>query len=179
MLLAKLHLDPGETILLEIRKHWFVFVWHTLASLTGAVLPLIIFTSFEILLPDNFLALLNSHLPVVIFVYMLWLLIMWTVFFIQWTNYYLDVWYITEKRIIDVEQKHMFHREVSNLRFDKIQDISIEVKGVLATFLNFGDLKVQTAAEDSSEFKMNMAASPERVREIIFSRHNKEAERKV
>ncbi len=172
MLLSKLNLDPGETIILEIRRHWFIFIGFTIASIFGALLPAVAFTVFEIFLPDQLMKTVNEHISLSIFVYMLWLLLMWLIFFIQWTNYYLDVWYITEKRIIDVNQKGMFHREVSNLRFDKIQDISIEVKGVLATFLNFGDLKVQTAAEDSSEFTMKTANAPERVRQIIFSRHN-------
>lgn len=178
MLFSKLNLDPGETIILEVRKHWFVFLGFSVVSALAILIPLIAFVGFEVFLPKDLVATINAHLSLAVFVYMIWILLVWVIFFIQWTNYYLDVWYITEKRIIDVNQKGIFHREVSNLRFDKIQDVSIEVRGLLATFLNFGDLQVQTAAEDSSGFKMKMAVAPERVRQIIFSRHNKEAEKK-
>ena len=112
-----------------------------------------------------------------VFIYSVWLLASWVCFAIQWTNFSLDVWYVTQRRIIDVEQKGIFHREISNLRFDKIQDISIEVTGFIATMLNFGDIHVQTAAEDSSDFFMHNARNPERVRKIIFSQHNVESER--
>lgn len=177
MLFSRLHLDPGETVVLEVRKHWFVFIGYVIGSILAALVPVALFAGFEFLVPEKLLVIVNSHITIAVFAYLIWLLMVWTVFFVQWTNYYLDVWYITEKRIIDVNQKGLFHREVSNLRFDKIQDISIEVKGMLATFLNFGDLQVQTAAEDSSEFRMKMTRAPERVREVIFSRHNKEAEK--
>ena len=111
------------------------------------------------------------------FLYALWLLVLWISFFIQWTNYYLDVWYITEKRIIDVEQKGIFSRNVSSIRFDKIQDINVEVRGVVATFLNYGNVEVQTASETSGSFIMKNASRPELIRQVVFSQHNKQSER--
>lgn len=177
MLASRLNLDPGETIIHEVRRHWFVFLTRTIVIFFAALAPAILYVVLYEFLPANFAALLQSHIPETIFLYSLWLLLAWVFFFVQWTNYYLDVWYVTEKRIIDVDQKGLFHREVSNLRFDKIQDISVEVKGIIPTFLNFGDLRVQTAAEDSANFFMPQAMRPDDVRKIIFSRHNREAEK--
>lgn len=176
MLFTKLHLDPGETILLEVRRHWIVFLGPTVFFVLLAVIPIIAYTLVISLAPSQAVSFALKYFSFLLFIYSIWLLFLWMGFFIRWTNYYLDVWYITEKRIIDVEQKRVFHREVSNLRFDKIQDVSIEVKGIIATFLNFGDLKVQTAAEDSSDFFMDSAARPEDVRKVIFMHHNKQAE---
>jgi energy-coupling factor transporter transmembrane protein EcfT len=176
-LFSKLNLDPGETIILEVRRHWIVFISRIVFFLVLFVAPPIIYTLTVAFAPATVTIYAYAYFSMLLFLYSLWLLLLWTGLFIQWTNYYLDVWYITEKRIIDVNQKRIFHREVSNLRFDKIQDISIEVKGIVATFLNFGDLKVQTAAEDSSDFFMVSAARPEEVRKVIFSHHNKEAEK--
>jgi hypothetical protein len=114
---------------------------------------------------------------ILLFVYAVWLMALWMSFFIQWTNYYLDVWYVTEKRIIDVEQKRLFHRSVSSLRFDKIQDISIEVRGLIDTFFDIGNIRVQTAAENSADFVMLHAGSPDRVRNLIFRQHNIQSEK--
>ena len=171
-----LHLDPGENILLEVRKHWFVFFAHGFFLAVAAVLPLIVFGFFEYYIRQQF-SVGNSFEILASFVYSLWLLTLWISFFVQWTNYYLDVWYITDKRIIDIEQRSMFYREVSNLRFDKIQDVTIEVRGILATFLDFGNIKVQTASENSKDFFMSYAAHPDRIRKLIFEQHNKVAER--
>jgi hypothetical protein len=172
-----LHLDNNETIILEVRKHWFVFLWNIVVFKLCVILPLILYFVLYAYVPASAQLLFKVYAAHFIFVYSVWLLLVWVAFAIQWTNYYLDVWYVTQKRIIDVEQKGIFHREISNLRFDKIQDISIEVTGFIATMLNFGDIQVQTAAEDSSDFLMKSARNPERVRKVIFSQHNFEAER--
>jgi hypothetical protein len=171
-----LHLDPEETILIEVRKHWFVFFSYGLFLFVASIAPPIF---YELII--NFIKIdvpiLGNFSSLTLFAYMLWLLILWMGFFIQWTNYYLDVWYVTEKRIIDINQQSMFHREISSLRLDKIQDLSINVRGFLATFLNFGDIHVQTAAEDSDDFLMTNVSNPENIRQVIFSHHNKEAEK--
>lgn len=169
-------LDPGEHVLLEVRKHWFVFVAQGIFHLFAAFVP---FFAYEFIvkrlpyrIPDAF-----NPTGLSLFFYSLWLLSLWISFFVQWTNYYLDVWYVTEKRIIDVEQKALFNRSVASLRFEKIQDISIDVRGFISTFLNIGDIRVQTAAEDSGDFFMRKAASPDNIRNIIFAQHNVASEK--
>jgi uncharacterized membrane protein YdbT with pleckstrin-like domain len=103
---------------------------------------------------------------------------LWLSFFINWTKYYLDVWYVTEKRIIAVDQRGIFNRGISNLRFDKIQDVTIDVKGFIATLLNYGNVKVQTAGEDNYEFSMSVVSNPENVRKVIFNQHNEIGDRR-
>jgi uncharacterized membrane protein YdbT with pleckstrin-like domain len=174
-----LNLDQDEKVILEVRKHWYVFVWTFLGLVMGLFLPIAVFITGYALVPLEFKEYFLLAQPYVVFIYFIYALGIWASFAMTWTNFYLDVWYVTEKRIIDIDQKRIFNREISNLRFDKIQDISIEVKGVIATFLNFGDIRVQTAGEDSSEFFMKNASNPERVRKIIFNQHNKESERPV
>jgi hypothetical protein len=50
--------------------------------------------------------------------------------------------------------------------------VSIEVKGFIATFLDYGDIKVQTASENSQDFFMGSVSKPEEVKRIIFAQHN-------
>ena len=65
--------------------------------------------------------------------------------FVLWTNYYLDVWILTSERIIDINQKNLFSRVISEFPINRVQNVSIEVHGVIETLLKFGDLKVETA----------------------------------
>lgn len=178
-MLKVLNLDQGETILLEVRKHWFVFLSAIFTFVVGVFFPIIIYGIFNSgLFPETInIKLSGSALFISLFVYTVWILILWVSFFVQWTNYYLDVWYVTDKRIIDIDQKQIFHRHVSNIRFDKIQDVSVEVKGIIATFFNFGDIHVQTASENSKEFFISYVADPERAKKIIFTQHHKVSER--
>lgn len=168
-----LHLDENEHVLLEVRRHWIVFLGNIISFIFFSALPLILYILAHVF-SVPFIEQLSQGpmVKIVTIFYLVWLLSFWLSFAITWTKYYLDVWYVTEKRIIDVEQKRIFHREVSNLRFDKIQDVTLEVQGFIATWLDFGNVKVQTAAEDSKDFYMTYVSRPEEVKRVIFMQHN-------
>jgi uncharacterized membrane protein YdbT with pleckstrin-like domain len=70
-------------------------------------------------------------------------------------------------------QKQFFDREISNLNFDKIQDITVDIHGLVPTMLNFGNVEVQTASEDKGDFIMRAVRDPDNVRKVIFDRHNR------
>src|SRR3989344_5967805 len=166
-----LHLDLDEHVIFEVRKHWIVFVGYALTLIFMAVIPYVFFFFLKMFFPSASNISLNfggNTEALFHFLYCLWLLILWISFFIHWTKYYLDAWYVTDKRIIIVDQRRLFNREISNVRFDRIQDVSIQVPGFLSTFLDFGNIEVQTASEDVCEFKMRTIRHPEKVRQIIF-----------
>ena len=174
MTYKQLHLEEGENVIFEVRKHWIVFVGQASALLFSALLPFILLTLgkvFEVDLPE--LNIPGNKSALFLFIYLLWLLTLWILFFLDWIKYYLDVWYVTEKRIIAIDQRKIFDREVSNLRFDKIQDVTIDVHGFIPTLLGFGNIRVQTASEDSKEFYMNSVRHPENLRKVIFTQQNK------
>jgi uncharacterized membrane protein YdbT with pleckstrin-like domain len=174
-----LHLDQDEHVILEVRKHWIVFVGHAMSLLFGAVVPFVVLILIARFAPHVFDSLvIPGNVPALfLFFYSLWLLFLWITFFLDWTKYFLNVWYVTEKRIIDVDQKRLFDREITNLRFDKIQDVTLDVHGFLQTMLNFGSVKVQTAAENSGDFFMTMVQNPDEVRRVIFNQHNEIGDR--
>lgn len=178
--------DEGEYIVKTVRKHWFVMLFVALTMLTLAVLPLILyfFIFFELsdfiftenaLIPNE---VLNLILAVIgkwgAFAYTLWLLILWTLFFVEWTDYYLDVWVITNKRVIDVEQKGFFNREITSFRYAQIQDITTDVKGVIQTLLKFGMIRIETAGDDlGRDIAIKYADRPEEARSIILKEQEK------
>jgi len=173
-----LHLDTDEHVIHEVRKHWIVFAAQGFGLLFTAFLPVILYTVFKILLPA-FVVSTETTFNVstfFVFCYSLWILALWISFFVNWTKYYLDVWYVTEKRIIAIQQKKIFDREITNLRFDKIQDITIDIHGFIPTLLGFGNVKVQTASEDNLEFTMNTVRYPDEVRRVIFNQQNKNSD---
>lgn len=142
-----IQLFPDEKIVLEVRRHWFMFFLQTLYLAVFIAVPLgfwaaLAYTNTFIVNPEL--------LPIFNLIAAAWLLMVWMVFFINWTNFYLDAWLITNKRIIDIEQYALFNREVGDFRIDNIQNITINVEGVIATLLNFGDVLVETAAENKN-----------------------------
>ena len=93
-----LHLEPDEHVILEVRKHWIVFLGHAVWLLLAALLPFIIYQLAEQFVPgvatfiDNIFANINGNKSaLLLFFYSLWLLFLWVSFFLEWTKYYLDV----------------------------------------------------------------------------------------
>lgn len=167
-----LSLDHNEHIILKIRKHWFLLAVHVVILTALFILPLIlarVVAYFNILHFGG-----NAAALAAVFVG-IWLLALWISFFSFWTTFYFDVWVVTNKRIIDIDQRRLFNREIATMRLDRIQDIVIEVRGILASVLNLGVLKVQSAGE-SQEFVMTGVAEPYKVKDAIARLANQAAE---
>ncbi len=97
----------------------------------------------------------------------LFLLILWQAIWLVITNYYLDSWIVTNKRTIHTELRGLFSRIVSSVPHDRIQDITIDIHGILPTVLHFGDLHIQTAGE-FREFIFRQIPDPYKTKEVIF-----------
>lgn len=169
-------LDPEEKVILELRKHWFVIFFQGLflflVALAPALAVYLVVKFYPIILEFNFGG------PIIYlfsFFYFIWLLVIWVIFFVEWTDYYLDVWYVTPKRIVAIDQKGLFRREVIDLRFEKVQDATVEISGLIETLLNFGDIHVQTAGA-GREIKLRSAKNPHEAKRTILSRHSQALE---
>lgn len=161
-------IDPSEKIILKVRKHKLSLVFETLFLSLFIILPPFLFWVSE-----NTTSIKGNDLALFTAIYSGILLIAWIIFFVIWTNYYLDVLIVTDKKVVYVEQKGFFSREAATLRLDKIQDISVSVSGILATFLNFGTLKIQSAGE-APEFVIRDIPEPNKVKMIIYNLYNKQ-----
>lgn len=172
--------EEGEEIIKIVRRHYFVILPTITFLVLCAVAPIII---IQIALSDLFQfddALKNSIQNFIsewkVFGFSIWLLILWVVFFIEWTDYYLDIWILTDRRILDVEQKGFFNREVTSLSYHRIQDITVETRGLIETLFKFGTLHVQTAGS-SREIVIRDAHYPEEARSLMIKLQQKYREK--
>jgi hypothetical protein len=94
-------------------------------------------------------------------------LAIWEFFFTEFVSYYLDLWIITNDRLIGIEQEALFARTVAELDLYKIQDITSEVKGIFPTIFNFGNVFIQTAAEEG-RFHLKNVPDPHNLRRKIM-----------
>lgn len=165
-----IQLHENEKIVLQKRRHWYAIVAESFMLAVAAIALATLF--FAALVSPAIRTMLDAYLGLVLFVLATWLLLLWMVFFVLFTNYYLDVLIITNKRLIDIEQHGLFTRDLVEVRLDKVQDIKVKVFGVLASLLDFGDLHIQTAGS-SREVVVHRIAHPQQVREVISKYHNK------
>jgi len=166
-----INLDENEKIIAIFRKHSFYFNLQIVGLLLFTLIPIFIYPFFETLVLKND----SGFTYLFIFIYLIYLAILWVILFIKWTDYYLDIWVLTDKKLIDVEQKGLFSREISSMRLDKIQDVKMDVTGILNTILGIGTISIQTAGSDK-EFIIRNAKNPKKVKELILSAHGKQIE---
>ncbi len=165
----KIQMEADEHVLIQMRKHWFVIAVQMLGVVTGALIPVILYAVLMYAFTHiGTVTIPNIPVPFLIAVYAIWLLLMWMALFNIWTNYYLDIWTITNKRIIVVDQKRLFSRSTGSFRLDRLQDINVEINGFIATFLNFGTIEAETASGSDDEFKATGLPDPRELKSIIL-----------
>lgn len=150
------------------RKHWWVLARHTwLVALAlvaaGAALARTVAVGGPI--PARWWAMGTAVLA------------LWAAYrYEDWRN---DLYILTDEHIVDVERRPLGLRaERRQARLGQIQDIRLVVPNPLATYLGYGDVVVETAAE-TGRFTFDRVHNPEAVAQEIFARLDALREREV
>lgn len=170
MLLEKIHLESDEKILTQVRRHWFILMSQMAMLVLAALMPLPLLWLASTLSNQYLNATfdLSVYTPEITFVYGLWLLFLWIGMFTIWTNYYLDILTVTDRRAILINQKGLFRRNVTSFRLERLQDMNIEINGLLATLFDYGDVQVETAGHAEEEFKTTGLPKPRELKGLIL-----------
>lgn len=160
-------LEENEMILKVVRKHWFIIFSQVFSIVLAGVLPFILIAISSAFTVTNTL-LTELHVDGIIISYFsgVWLLIVNIALVGIWTDYYLDMWIITNKRIISIDQQGFFRRSVSSFRFERLQDITVDIKGFIETMLDFGKITADTAGHDP--FTIRGIPNPRGVKSLIL-----------
>jgi hypothetical protein len=156
------YMDEDEDLIVKTRKHWFLVTREFLGIGLLIVLPTLGLT----LVPteQNLL-----QIPIVLFLFCLWMMVCVMGIATIWTNYYLDIWVVTNKRIVNIEQISLFNRDITTMRLERVQDATIEIRGFFADYFNFGNLIIHSAAHgNEGEKTFEGIPDPEGVKAIIL-----------
>jgi len=140
------HREPGEKIVFFLHRHWFILVKVVVSYVFLAILPIIAYFFIQKELSyilDSDITIIFLNLLIFTF-YLYW----WLLFYHAFLDYFLDIWIVTNRRVINIEQKSLFHRVVAEHKLFRIQDVMSEQKGMLPTFLDYGQIHIQTAATE-------------------------------
>lgn len=157
---------PDEAIIAVIHRHWFDIAVHFAAIGVIFLLQILSIALFgalgtyfggTLLWPEFLL----FHSVATMF--------LWLYGFFVWIDYWLDVWVVTNDRVINVEQAGLFSRQVSELHFRNVQDVTTSVHGVIPTLLDYGDVEVQTAAENR-RFLFRHVPNPYEIKSMVIER---------
>lgn len=66
------------------------------------------------------------------------------IFFPSWIGWHFSVFIVTNQRFLQIKQKGLFNRSVTDISLQQIQSISYEVAGIQETLLGFGTIIMRT-----------------------------------
>jgi len=158
----ELDLREGEYLVSIMRKHWFILFLQVIPFKILFLFPLFALA----LIPA--VNMNDATVATIVFFCALWMLILLMVIFTIWTNYFLDIWIVTNHRIMDIEQRTLFNREVKTLRMETVQDVQTDRIGVFQEFLDFGTIRVQTAGTGGTDAKIIGIPKPGYERNLIM-----------
>lgn len=150
----RFNLRPDEHVVAVIRRS-------VIAHAASAGLAfLCVFLAFFLIVP----LFARGRFGVAVFVLLIVLGILAT--FRAFWFWYGTAFIITGARIIDSDQRGVFHRRISEAPFERVEDITIEIRGVISTIFHLGTVRVQTASAQAL-LELRMVPRPELVHELL------------
>ncbi|MEK7120325.1 MAG: PH domain-containing protein [Patescibacteria group bacterium] len=167
----KITLNPNEIIIKSAHRHVIGVFLRILPHLLTLIILLILLSStlyLDTLSNDWLLALA----PIFRFMIAVGLIIDWlalgTMIMLE---YFLTSFILTNERVIKIRQEGIFSKSIFISDIDRVQDIHVEQKGVIAHFYNFGTIRVTTASEVGEIF-FNELPDPASFQKNIFDAIN-------
>lgn len=156
---------PYEDRIAVFRRHGIILLRDLLIPVALGVLPFGVYGFLRANFPEVLAHAVGG--PALILAASAYALGMLLFLFTQFLDYELDVWVVTNDRFVNIEQQGLFARTISELDLWRVQDVTSEVKGVLPTFFNYGDVYVQTAGA-RERFVLEQVPHPHEVRKLIL-----------
>ena len=149
--------EKDEKIVLFLRRHFFTNVGWLIMTLCLALVPIFAFSFFVF----EFVPLSFRFTG-----FIAWYLLTFAFAFERFLSWFFNVNIVTDKRIIDVNFPSILYKDISEAKLDNIQDVSSKTGGFARSFLNYGDVLIQTAGT-LPEFSFEAIPFPDKVAEII------------
>ncbi len=143
--LFKNYLGDGEKISFVIHRHLFMQLGD-FAKITffGLIVPLFVMWLF----------------PKTIVITGVWFLVGVVRFIYEFFDWYYDAWLVTDVSIIAITWQGFFEKSSARIEYHIIQGIGYEVKGIVRTIFNYGDITLEKFTGNASVF--NGAVRPKK-----------------
>jgi signal transduction histidine kinase len=162
--------SSDEEVLLVVHKHWVGFIPDALF----AVLPGLILFIFWRLPEESVGSILHTMFTLFL---PLGAMIVWILLAMLWTNYFLDMLILTDRRIFYTSQINLSNRTIEEWDIQDIQHVNVEMGNVLESFFNYGTLGLETKGT-GEVILLDDIPNPEYVSAIILKQDDRFGELK-
>lgn len=99
-------------------------------------------------------------------VFLVWLVVGLTLLARAYVRYSRTVFLITDSRVVDHDQRGLFHRVVTQARYEEIDEASVKIKGIAPTLLRYGTLTLKLHGS-SADIQVDAVPRPAHLADLI------------
>lgn len=155
-----------EKVVFTARRHPLTFIPYVLFFLLLLIIPFGLYWLLQNSTLNSYLLTPTGH-TLGILAASVYYLSTFLFFYTNFVTFHLDLWIVTNDRLLDIDQKSLFDRSISELDLYQIQDASSEVSGFFASIFNYGTISLQTAGT-IEKFIFKNVSNPSKLRELIL-----------
>lgn len=155
---------PHEKIILFLRSHFITNLSWIIVSIVLIIVPLILVIFLN-----------NTHLPffssevttrfTVVFI-LLYYLIVFSYVFLSFLSWFYNVFIVTTERILDIDYSDIVVHNMAETKLNHIEDVRYTQSGFIPSFIDYGNLFVQTAGTEEN-FEAFSIPKPAEATDII------------
>lgn len=159
LIFKKIDLKAGEEVVAVVRRFGMVFWPKILAAILLLALAFFfIFPLFDL-----------GQWGVAIFLFLILLALIYAAnIFVVW---YYNVFIVTDRRVIDIDQRGFFDRIVSEAPLRKIEDVTWRRRGFWQTIFRYGNVRIKIIDSDSG-LEIVKVRRPEKISQVIIDLAN-------
>lgn len=148
-------LQSGEEVIITIRRHWIVLAYSFLF-----LLILIVTSAVAIIISQEIIKIIGSAL----FwwgISLYWLIFL-TFIFVSWIYDELDIFIVTNKRIISIDRLWLFIHRTQECALDKVEEIDTQIAGIFQHIFYYWHIDIRTASGQSN-MRVRYAPKPKEI----------------
>lgn len=151
-LIFKNFLDQNERIVHVAHKHILVLKFSSAkTSFFGIMIPVGLYFLF----------------PQGLTIWLVWAFLGFCGLVYHFIDWYFDVWLLTSLGVIDIERNGLFDVTSTRIEYHMIEGIAYNIKGVLQTLFNYGDITIDKLGAKTSVV-LKDAASPKKLERLVM-----------
>lgn len=141
--------QKNEVVLCFSRKHWIVLVPHFIGF---GIFLAAVFSFFVFISQQDIEAVMNQAVyRIFAGLAIIGLTFYLHRFFCKFFNYYLQIFIVTNFRVLQLDQTLYFTKNRDSIDLPEIQDILIEQKGIVKTLLNYGEIQITLSSAHATK----------------------------
>ncbi len=164
-LIEFIHKKSYEQIIKTVRRSPVTFIPYVAVFIILAAMPVGVFWLINTMFPTLISG--NIFYPIMVLFGSTYYLCICLFFYSYFVAFYLDMWVITNDRLVDIRQISLFAKSISELDLYQIQDATSEIEGFFPSIFNYGTLTLQTAGP-VPKFIIHNTPNPHELRQLLL-----------